>query len=242
VLNNYDHHQFLLGEKMKSIKDMLILASWSSKDKNADTYLIYLLNKGLNNFKINTKLILVGDYIFKKPRLIQPLNIPFIVKELKKHNIILGWGLESSYILTFAKPFIKGKTIYRIVGLPYEEAYLKRKIQTQSQVKNSLVLYETAIMHDIGISKSDYYIACSDMLKKYYIHMGVDKKNIVTIRNSVDTNLFRPRKYPMYKTDDKDFTVLYAGGFQGYQGINNLIDAASLLDLINPCIFNSKYS
>jgi len=52
----------------------------------------------------------------------------------------------------------------------------------------------------------------------------------MTIRNGVDTELFKPKSM---KSENEHFTVIYAGGFQKWQGIDNLILAVKYLKTSN---------
>ena len=210
------------------IINALIVTTWSSKIHNADTYLLHLLNKGLKSLNVNSNILYVGDYLFRTPKIFQLFNTPLFLKEFNKYDIIIGWGLDGSYIFTLSKYLLNTNTICRVVGILYEEACLNKEIQPDSQLKNSLIKYESLIMQKLGSIMSDYYITCSENLRKFCIKTGINEKNVIVIRNSVDTRLFRPLPQ-LTENKSKIFTVLYAGGFQEWQGINNLIEASVLL-------------
>jgi glycosyltransferase involved in cell wall biosynthesis len=84
----------------------------------------------------------------------------------------------------------------------------------------------TRISFALIFRKTDYFIACSYGIGRQLIKRGIDRKKICVIRNGVDTEVFRPGKQ---KSTTNAFTVTYAGGFQMYQGLENLLEAAHRL-------------
>jgi len=83
------------------------------------------------------------------------------------------------------------------------------------------------IMSEVTIKYSDFFIACSEPLKHRLVRKGIDEDRIGVIRNGVDTELFKPKDI---STDDDSFVVTYAGAFQKWQGIDDLVKAASLIE------------
>jgi glycosyltransferase involved in cell wall biosynthesis len=72
---------------------------------------------------------------------------------------------------------------------------------------------------------SDFFIPCSKPLGDRLLNRGIDQKIIEVIRNGVDTKLFKPKEHSL---NDRNFVVTYAGAFQKWQGIENLLTAAIL--------------
>jgi len=72
-------------------------------------------------------------------------------------------------------------------------------------------------------------IAVSEDLAKKMGSLGIDQKNIMVLRNAVDTDRFKPiknkdlRKY--YKIKDNNILILFVGYLDAFKGIFELIDA-----------------
>jgi hypothetical protein len=86
------------------------------------------------------------------------------------------------------------------------------------------------MLEEVSIKHSDFFITCSKPLKDRLVHRGIDQRVVEVIRNGVDINLFKPKEF---SSNGKDFTVTYAGAFQRWQGIENLVAAATLTEQAN---------
>jgi glycosyltransferase involved in cell wall biosynthesis len=82
------------------------------------------------------------------------------------------------------------------------------------------------LMEAVAYRRSQYFMACSGPLRQHLACRGFDPEKIVVIRNGVDTRLFKPC---CCSTNNENFMVTYAGSFQKWQGIDNLLEAAELL-------------
>jgi len=191
--------------------------------------LLNLLNEGLNKLNFDSNVLNIGDYLFGKPKISQLFNTPFFLKEIKKYDVILVWGFEGSFVLSLSKFFITQNVVCRVVGIPYEESILIRSTESKFSLKNYFIQKECFIMQKYGAKTSDYYITCSESLKKYCEDKGICENQLEVITNYVDTELFKPTSC-IDCNEKEHFTVTYAGGFQEWQGINNLLKAAYLLN------------
>lgn len=202
----------------------------SSKSLHDDSYThrILQLKAGLEKFGVRTNILCLGNYPFNTPSILQPLNIPSILRLMKGYEIIHGGSTVASYVIGLAKSLIKSKIVYDIHGDPLDECRLLRK-NVFNPIDNYLIL-QAIIMESVAIKHSDYFIPCSKKLEQHYIDKGIEKDRIKVIRNVVDTELFKPRKI---NSKNEDFTVTYAGAFEKWQGIDNLILAAKLLETTN---------
>jgi glycosyltransferase involved in cell wall biosynthesis len=95
-----------------------------------------------------------------------------------------------------------------------------------ADLAGSLRIVESMLMEAVAYRRSQYFMACSGPLRQHLACRGFDPEKIVVIRNGVDTRLFKPC---CCSTNNENFMVTYAGSFQKWQGIDNLLEAAELL-------------
>jgi glycosyltransferase involved in cell wall biosynthesis len=203
------------------------LPSFYTDENSSYMHRLIMLKKGLEKYGINTNILYLGNYLFRTPSLITPLNLPFIFKLMRGYDIIHGGGTGGAYVAGLAKYFLKldNKIIYDIHGNAIEENRLLRR--SLFDMTGNYRVFQTKIMESIATKYSDYFIACSEPLKDYYNSKGIDKDRIEVIPNGVDTELFKPKN--VNDKENKNFIVTYAGGFHKYQGIDILIRAGELL-------------
>jgi glycosyltransferase involved in cell wall biosynthesis len=210
---------------VKQMNDLDILFLYSGSKFEQDAYSLRL-DKFKNYFKENnciTQSMYLKDSLFKVPSLLQPINIPFLFKSLNKCDVIHAGNTSCAYFMKLFDTFSDTLFIYDVHGLLIQEYLLNFNKYSLLDEYN---LFQSKVLEYFA-SKSNYFITCSEPLKNYYIKKGVSKKNVEVFRNGVDLDLFRP-----LDTRDKkeNFTVTYAGGFQKWQGIDNLIKAAKIID------------
>jgi len=199
-----------------------------SSSYDACAHNLSLLKDGLEEFGVQTDIFYLGDSLFKRPHLIQPLNIPFFLDLMRNHEITIGWDTSASYVAGIANTLVNSRIVFCVRGIPIEQVCLTRA--NPLSLKGNYLIFQSMITEKIAMKYSDYLVTCSEPLRQYYIHKGVDQKRVKTIRNGVDTELFKPKEE---RRDNEHFTVMYAGAFQKWQGIDNLILAAKLLDADN---------
>lgn len=202
---------------------MSSLSSSFSDENSSYMHRLISLKTSLEIFGVETDILYLGDFFFKKPALIHPLNIPVLIKYMKGYDFIHAGGTGSAYFAGIAKPFIKDKTkiIYDVHGDTVEEILLFNNINFIDKFK----IFQAKIMEWVAMNRSDYFIVCSDSLKQRYVTKGIKRDKIEIIYNGVNLNIFKPAKV----SKNENFTVAYAGRFQKWQGIDILLGAAELL-------------
>lgn len=205
-----------------------ILFLYSSPKLNNSSY-AFRIDKFVDYFsknKFTTKSIYLKDCAFSTPSLAFPMNIPYLLKSLNKFDIIHAGNTPCAYFMKISQLFKKQKYIYDVHGDFIQEALLD--IDRYSLFDNFL-LFQSSIMEHFA-SRSDYFIVCSEPLKQHYINLGIESNHIEIIRNGVDINLFKPQELgDKSNIENEKFVVTYAGGFQKWQGIENLLNAAKLI-------------
>jgi len=203
------------------------LPSFYTDENSSYVHRLIMLKKGLDKYGINTNILYLGDYLFRTPSLITPLNLPFIFKSMRGYDVIHGGGTGGAYVAGIAKHFLKldSKIVYDVHGNVIEENRLLRR--SLFDITGNYRVFQAKIMESIATKYSDYFIVCSEPLKDYYNSKGIEKDRIEVIPNGVDTELFKPKNGN--DKENKNFIVTYVGGFHKYQGIDILIRAGKLL-------------
>jgi glycosyltransferase involved in cell wall biosynthesis len=167
-------------------------------------------------------MLYLGDYFFKSPFLIKAANIPWIRREVRGYDAVHG-GTDACFVLGLLKGFEEFTLIDDVHSLAQED---RAYIRGYSDVGRQLRFIERLIMDSVSFSRSDFFISCSGPIRDTLVARGIDMKRIDVIRNGVDTRLFRPKGF---RRKNDRFVVCYAGAFQEWQGVENLVEAARLL-------------
>jgi len=79
--------------------------------------------------------------------------------------------------------------------------------------------------------KAKKIFCATEEIRKTIIRMGIDERKLATIVNTVDTNVFRPRKIPRsrFGLKDDEFIIIYVGSLTMVQNLGTVIEAASSL-------------
>lgn len=210
---------------VRLMTDLGILFLYGGSKFQKDAY-SFRLDKFKDYFKRNnclTHSIYLKDSFFQVPSLLQPINIPLLIKDLNKYDIIHAGNTPCAYFMKLFDNISNATFIYDVHGLLVQEYLLNFN---RYNLLDEYNLFQSKVMEYFA-SKSNYFITCSEPLKNYYLKNGANKKNIEIIRNGVDLTLFRPLDSRKGKGT---FIVTYAGGFQKWQGIDNLIKAAKIIN------------
>jgi glycosyltransferase involved in cell wall biosynthesis len=201
---------------------VLLVSPGTSSDDFADVRRLMVLKNGLEIYGAHTRIISLGDYFLGKPQILQPLIIPRLLKLATSYDVVHSAG-SAAFVMAIARSLEKFPLVCDVQGSFEENRYLRR---------NAFDLrgHYAQLLEDIGIplilKRTDYYIPCSQPLEAELLRRGIDRNRICVIRNGIDTEVFRPGGE---KSVTNAFTVTYAGGFQKYQGLENLLGAAHRL-------------
>ena len=180
-----------------------------------------VLKKGLETLGVETEMVYLSDYPIGSPRLLLPANTPLFLKTARQYDFVHSSGL-SIFSSAAAKPFANYKIIFDVQGSREENRLYRRPgfdIQLYYHLLASLLAWQAAK------KMADYFVAVSEPLRQFIVDSGVERERTELLYNAVDTQLFKPAKEKL----GGSFTVTYAGGYQKWQGIENLVDAIQLL-------------
>jgi glycosyltransferase involved in cell wall biosynthesis len=201
---------------------ILFVSANTSSDNSSYNQRLFNLKEGLQQCGVSTQILYLGDYFFKSPVLTGALNIPMVRQELEGYDAIHGGANTACYTLGLMKNLQNFKLLYDVHGC-IEEALLKNG---NFDLIRYFVYLQQFILEEASLKYSDFFITCSKPLKNRLLNRGVNQRLVEVIRNGVDINLFKPKSC---SSNGKEFVVTYAGAFQKWQGIANLVAAARLI-------------
>jgi len=203
------------------------LPSYYTHENSSYMQRLHFLKEGLTNLGVHTDFISLGDLKFGKPALISPLTFRKININIDDYDFVHAGGLGAAYALSLIKLFsnFQSKIIYDVHGDVIAETKLLKKhlIDIPTYYK----ILQAIIMEHFARRNCDFFITCSKPLKNLYMSKGIETKKIVVIYNGIDIEFFKPLNL---KKHENNFVVTYAGGFQRYQGIELLINAAEKIE------------
>lgn len=199
---------------------VLFVTDTSSDDDCSAVQRLRVLKNGLEELNIKTGMLYLGNYYLSKPKLIQPVNIPFFAKMVKEYDFVHAANV-AQYVMGIAKQFSNFKLVCDIHGSREENVLLKGD---SFDFASSYHILCGFITRRVAKAKSDYFVAVSEPLREKLVEEGVEMEKTEVIYNGVDTELFKP-----CTVQNDVFTVTYAGAYQKWQGVDNFVKAASLL-------------
>ena len=191
----------------------------------AQVHRLRKLAEGLQNCGIETDFVALPDLPFGEPPLLFPLNLPWVWDRIRACDAIHAIG-DTAFAARLWKWASKATVIHDVDADTLAEA--RMYWQAAPTLENRLTVLQTAFMNQVEYRTCDYFLSVSQPLSDRLVkEKGVPAQRLSMVRNGVDTELFRPASS---KPRNDEFTVCYAGGFHVWQGIDNLVNAAKLLE------------
>jgi len=200
----------------------LAMTSLSTND-SAQLHRLKKLREGLGAFGIETSLLSLRDMPVGRPTLLFPLNLPFVWPKIRNFDFIHAISY-TAYVAVLWKLVHRIPIVYDVDGDTLAEAYMHW--EAHKSLRTAFWLFQAVIMNWIAFRSKNYFITVSRPLQERLVNeKGVPQDRLRIVRNGVDTQMFRPA----FGGADGVFTVCYAGGFQVWQGIQNLVAAGQYL-------------
>jgi len=210
------------ADKLKVV--FLSESSVNWENSAAQVHRLNKLAKGLKHHGIDTDFIALPDLNYGKQPLLFPLNYQQIKHRLIDCDFIHAVG-DTAFTALVWKLFCGATVVHDVDADTLAEA--KMCWRQWRDWDNASLLIQTYVMNLIEYRSRDYFITVSQPLQNRLVNeKGVPALRLTIVRNGVDTAFFKPK--PMKGNDT--FTVCYAGGFHVWQGIENLIHTAKLLE------------
>ncbi len=209
---------------------ILFVSSWTPKNAPAYESRIINIEKHCRKLGADTSRLLLWKLAFGSPVLIQPLNIPFILRYLRQFDVIIAEGNGSAYVLALTKTLLRGHTllIYDMHNDALAESYLFDK--GRFHIEGYLRGFNARLIEYLGFNSFEYFAVASQGLKQNLLDRKpcIKEENVEVILNGADLELFG-LKNPTTNTREHPFTLAYSGSYVKYQGIENVVKAAEIL-------------
>ncbi len=206
-----------------TIRGLMVSAEGAS-DGSAYTFRIKKLAECLSEHGIETDFFHMADHALLSTITTSPLFMPLWLGTLKRYDFVYTGAEEAAHALFLARPFLNVPIIYDFHGDPIAQSALDRQIRTGS--KNAGPSLRVRVVSWLALRSADHLITEAPAHVSKLIAAGFSEERISILRMGVDLDLFTELPFPSPPT----YTFAYAGEFQPWQGIDNLIDAFALLE------------
>jgi glycosyltransferase involved in cell wall biosynthesis len=197
----------------------LVVSQTASKDSTAFTRNVDHRRAALLKRSIDCDIFYLRDHFPLHKQTTASLFMPLWLKTFRKYDFLCTHGEGAGQAMFFCKPFVDGPIIYEPHGDPLAESALVRQIRSAGKITSPSI--RVRIICRMAVACSDYFITQSNSHTEELIRDGLPSGQVGIIRNGVDLDLFRQLPFP----DPPEFTFGYAGAFQTWQNIDNLVEA-----------------
>jgi glycosyltransferase involved in cell wall biosynthesis len=211
----------------------ILFVSLQRSDDPPNSYNHRIFNNEQNCRRLgaDTSILFLRDLLFTSPALLQPLNIPFILRYLRQFDVLIAEAAGSAFVLALAKPLLRNNTVlvYDVHNDALAECHLMKK--GRFDLAGYFVEFEMRVLEYVGFNGLDYFSAASPGLKQRLLSRNrrIKDEYVEVILNGVDLESFGSQVETVNNNCESGFTVTYAGSYAKYQGIENLIKAAEIL-------------
>jgi glycosyltransferase involved in cell wall biosynthesis len=210
----------------------VLFVSASQPDKhNAYNYRLMMLQQGIERLGAETDFLYVRDWVSpsiggrirKVPPILFPLRFSELLPMVKGYDAIHVGGATAAFPFCFFKKHLGACLIQDIHGDGISEMLMKWQLE-RGKLKNSFHLLQVFMLIQVAIHRADYHLVVSNALRDQLLAHHIPRERTLMLRNGADLQVFKPNGLP-----HGPFTVCYAGEFQVWQGLDNLIEAGRLL-------------
>ncbi len=210
---------------------ILFVSSWTPKNAPAYESRIINIEKHCRKLGADTDRLCLWKMFFGSPVLIQPLNIPFILRYLRQFDVMVAEGNGSAFVLAITKILLRGHAllIYDMHNDALAESYLFGK--GRFNVEGYLIGFNARLSEYLGFNGFEYFAVASQGLKQNLLDRKpcIKEENVEVVLNGVDLELFGLQNQTAKDNRENPFTLAYSGSYVKYQGIENVVKAAEIL-------------
>ncbi|HHS13719.1 MAG TPA: glycosyltransferase [bacterium] len=201
-----------------SIK-ILFLSRNASDDNSAYTHRLKSLARGLTDRGFRCDFFYMSDFTDTSHTML-PLYRSRLRQLFNRYHIIHAGGTPAAFAANLCKPF-QARVFYDMHGDRIAE------IQTESRLGKEVgpLPVLKAFTQELGaMGFSNHFLAVSGPLKHMTMSRGIKEERISIIRNGVNLSVFNagPDRFNRVRK------ITYAGQFQSYQAVNDLVAAARM--------------
>ena len=126
----------------------------------------------------------------------------------------------------FATLLSKGKFIFDVRDLWPDSAF------ELGYKPSPLIMRPLKALEALYYRKAIKIFTATAEIRKTIVRSGIDKNKVATLVNTVDINLFKPRKIDrkQFKLKKQDFVIIYVGSLTQVQNLKTVIDAAKIIE------------
>ncbi len=201
----------------------LVLSAAPESDKSAYTHRILKLAEALEQRSFKIDYFFNPDHFPLDTETTASLFMPLWLSTLKKYDFIYCGAQEAAQSLYFCKPFLNSKIIVDVHGDLRAQSALAREVESNGRITSAS--WRVKMIDSMGMQVADHILTVCKPQVLDYLEAGIPNEKMSLIRNGVDLELFNFMPQP----SDPEFTFAYIGEFQVWQGIDNLIQAFSLM-------------
>jgi glycosyltransferase involved in cell wall biosynthesis len=206
----------------------LILSAANEDDNSAYSHRLRKLAEGLRLNGIPCDFF----YMPNRPPLdtvtTAALFLPFWIKELRKYHFIHCGDEEAGQAIFFCRHLLRSIVILDAHGDVVAQSALANAVRTSG--RNQSASPRVRMFWRMALKAADHVLTVSKPQLNALVDSGVPFTSLSLVRNGVDLKFFRPVSTP----PPAPFTFGYAGDFQFWQGIDNLIEAFARV--LNPSV------
>lgn len=207
------------------------MSSQKSTASNAYYHRIFNIERHCRQLGADTDRLFLGDLFFDSPVLIQLLNLPFILRYLKKFDVIHAGGQSAAFFFAVATRLIGRNTI--VIYDVHSNIITESRLMHRGKLDfgGYFIGFEMLFTEFVAIFCIKYFITSSSEIKRRLLQRNrhVRSENVEIILNGVDLAEFTPERSTIPPLDPKVFTVTYAGSFGAIEAVDNLVQAAEIL-------------
>jgi glycosyltransferase involved in cell wall biosynthesis len=201
----------------------LILSAAEASDRSAYSHRLRKLAEGLEANGVSCDFFHLPDHWPLGRVTTASLFLPCWIKTLRQYGFIHCGVEEAGQAIFFCRPFLRGVVILDAHGDVVAQSALANAIKTSGRIPSASL--RVRLFMFMALKAADHVLAVSKPQIQSLISSGVAPGNISLIRNGVDLESFGPITFP----SPARFVFAYAGEFQVWQGIDNLLEAFARL-------------
>ncbi|QNB47096.1 WcaI family glycosyltransferase [Thermanaerosceptrum fracticalcis] len=192
--------------------------------------------ESVNGVNIYRSYVYVPDTVTSIKRIIHELSFEFS----SMFNLLRQIRMSPDVVISISPPFLIGLHGYFVsvlLNIPFVYHIQDLQIDAAADlqmIKNNKVLNTLRYVERLILKKADLITTISMGMKEKIINKGIDEKKVTLFPNWADIRDVKPleknNEFRIVNEIDKDdFVVLYAGNIGEKQGLDYVVDAASLL-------------
>lgn len=201
---------------------ILFLSHNRSGSSDAYNYRLRKLCDLLNERGLSSEMRYLGDAPLGRPTALHALKIRR-VKGIDRADVVHAGSAAAA----FAAAFLPNKDSPRIVFDMHGDTVAEHELAVRRRFDPSgaLRVLQERWRERWGLRRADRLIVVSEPLRMHAVDLGFDADRIAVVRNGVDLELFRPAGDPPGGGGKP--LVVYAGRFDGWQGVEILLRLAA---------------